>query len=195
MNQMQKLWKLFSITLASILILTSCEVVNIHKFTKMYINAFTLKENNQYAKYTQITTETFNESINDEIYSTLIRRVTTIPPTISEEDLKAINDEITDFRKNQVRIVFIDANEKEKTARVKVYITDTYDLVLESLNSESSGDNTTQVVNSFKKAFKDSKRVDSIEVTIKIEVDEITGKYYVSEDSQDNIIKFILGLT
>lgn len=196
---MQKLLKLSKLLLIPTIILSGCSVVNVHKFTSMYIDAFTLKEEIQYSKYMEITTETFDQNLNQEIYNTLLTRATTYNVSFSEDDIKTLNKTIYNFRKDEVKIVLINADETQMNAKVKVYISNAFDLLTDELKENVSVDKSSEqysaeVIKSLNNAIKNAKNDDTIELTIDIEIDQITGKYYISPKSQKTIIEFVLGL-
>lgn len=199
MKQMQKLWKLSSLLVACSLILSGCEVVNVNKYTEMYIDSFTYRENNQHAKYTEITDATFNENLNEKIFQALLLRATTYNVVLDEESKKMIYDSIDNFRENEVRIVLIDANEKGKSAKIKIYISDAYDILIDELRNNVSADVSapeynTQVITSLNNSIKNAKNNDTIEINVNILKSDTTEKYYMSKKSEDEIINFILGL-
>lgn len=196
---MQKLLKLSKLLLVPLLILSGCSVVNIHKFSSLYIDSFTFRETIQYAKYMEVSPETIDNELNEEIYTTLLSRVTTYDVNFSEEDINTLNQTINEFRKQEVKIILINADEKSMSAKVKVYISNAYDLLTEELREnvttdKSSEQYNSEVIKSLNNTIKNAKNEDTIEVTIEIEIDPITRKYYISSQSQKTIIEFVLGL-
>lgn len=196
---MQKLLKLSKLLLVPLLILSGCNVVNIHKFSSLYIDSFTFRETIQYAKYMEVTPEAIDNELNKEIYTTLLSRVTTYDVNFSEEDINTLNQTINEFRKQEVKIILINADEKSMSAKVKVYISNAYDLLTKELREnvttdKSSEQYNSEVIKSLNNTIKNAKNEDTIEVTIEIEIDPITRKYYISSQSQKTIIEFVLGL-
>lgn len=199
MKLMQKMLKLTNLLLITAIILTGCSIINVHKFSKMYIDAFTLKENTQYAKYTAITVDTYNSQLNQKLYTTLLSRATIYTIDFNEDEIDELNQVVNQFREKVVRIVLIDANEKNNTATVKVYISDSYELLITELKENVTSDIASEeyrleIINSLKTTFKNTKNDDSVETKINIKKDEITGKYYISKQSEEKLIEFILGL-
>ncbi|MFV0425009.1 MAG: hypothetical protein ACK5K7_05590 [Bacilli bacterium] len=191
--------KLTNLLLITAIILTGCSIINVHKFSKMYIDAFTLKENTQYAKYTAITVDTYNSQLNQKLYTTLLSRATIYTIDFNEDEIDELNQVVNQFREKVVRIVLIDANEKNNTATVKVYISDSYELLITELKENVTSDIASEeyrleIINSLKTTFKNTKNDDSVETKINIKKDEITGKYYISKQSEEKLIEFILGL-
>lgn len=196
---MRKLSKLISLLLSALIILSGCSIINVHKYTTMYIDAFTFKENIQYSKYVEVSVETFNDTLNTQIYTTLLTRATTNKIEFNEEEHQAISEAVTQFRENEVKIVLINANEKESTATVKVYISNAYPLFISDLKENvttviESEEYKPSIIESMTHTLKNAKIEDSVEIDIVIKTDEISGKYYISKKSQENIIAFVLGL-
>ncbi len=147
----------------------------------------------------EVTPEAIDNELNKEIYTTLLSRVTTYDVNFSEEDINTLNQTINEFRKQEVKIILINADEKSMSAKVKVYISNAYDLLTKELREnvttdKSSEQYNSEVIKSLNNTIKNAKNEDTIEVTIEIEIDPITRKYYISSQSQKTIIEFVLGL-
>ncbi len=194
-----KLSKLISLLLSFTIILSGCSIINVHKYTNMYIDAFTLRENTQYAKYSEVDIDTFNDTLNTEIYSKLLARATTNKIEFNEEEHATITKAVTNFRDNEVKIVLIDANEKDSSATVKVYISNAYPLFIADLKENvttviESEEYKPSIIESLTNTLNNAKIEDSVEMTITIKKDEVSKKYYITKKSQENIIAFVLGL-
>lgn len=195
---MRKSLKLISIfTLLSVL-LSGCGLINAHKYSEMYVDAFKHVNVAQYSKYIEVTQKDYNYELNNAIYTSMLKRTTTHNIIYEENDINNLHHVIDDFRKQKVRMFVLSADEQNLNVRIKVYITDVYDILVTEMKKNviapiNTPEYNTQVMLSLTNSLNNSKIVDSVEVDLTLKIDEITGKYYVSDKSQSKIIELVLG--
>ncbi|MFV0498887.1 MAG: hypothetical protein ACK5NF_02495 [Bacilli bacterium] len=165
----------------------------------MYTDALTLENPVQYPKYIEVNKDYFNDELNKELCQTLLTRTTTKEVEFSSKQSSKLYESLNNFRKKHVNIILIDANESSNSAKIKVSITDSYELLIneirENLTIETTEvDYTEMIYESLIHSIDNAKRSDYVEMTIEFKTDEVTGKYYISENSQKVLLEFILGI-
>lgn len=198
MLTMRKSLKLISIITVFSVLLSGCGLINAHKFSQMYVDAFMHTNVNMYSQYIEKSEKAFNEELNANIYVSMLKRTTTHNIIYTDDDLNNLQAVVDDFRSDKVKMIILSADETSLNVRIKVYITNVYDiLVMEMKKNVVAPINTPeynqQIITSLTNSLNTSKIVDTVEVEIVLKVDEITGKYYVSEKSQNKIIEVVLG--